>query len=204
MENVQQFLADLDKRRSCYALSSGCPLSDEEIIQLVQSCVRSAPSAFNCQSARVLILLGEAHRSFWHLTEDALRHVVPAEQFEPTHRKIIAFEGAHGTILYFEDWETTDELQAKYPTYHDSFPIWAQQANGMLQYMVWTALAQAGVGASLQHYNPLVDGRVRLTFDVPKTWKLIAQMPFGTITQPPGPKEYVLTQARVRVIGQEQ
>ena len=37
-------------------------------------------------------------------------------------------------------------------------------AAGMLQLAVWTALAEKGLGASLQHYNPLIDdgGRRRI------------------------------------------
>ena len=35
--------------------------------------------------------------------------------------------------LYFIDDEVTEGLQKKYPLYAENFPIWAEQANGMLQ-----------------------------------------------------------------------
>ena len=35
----------------------------------------------------------------------------------------------------------------------------------------------------LQHYNPIVDEATASEFDIPKTWKLIAQMPFGDVRE---------------------
>lgn len=49
----------------------------------------------------------------------------------------------------------------------------------MLQLTVWTALAEQGIGASLQHYNPLIDVAVTRVFSVQESWRLAAQMPFG-------------------------
>jgi len=49
----------------------------------------------------------------------------------------------------------------------------------MLQFSVWVALAESGIGASLQHYNPIIDEEVAAAFHIPKTWKMMAQMPFG-------------------------
>ena len=72
-----------------------------------------------------------------------------------------------------------ESLQAQFPAYKDNFPLWAYQANAMTEFAVWTALAENGMGASLQHYNPLVDLEVHRQFHVPLDWKLIAQMPFG-------------------------
>jgi predicted oxidoreductase (fatty acid repression mutant protein) len=47
-----------------------------------------------------------------------------------------------------------------------------------------------GLGANLQHYNPIIDKKVRTAFDVPANWKLISQMPFGDIAHAPGTKEF--------------
>ncbi len=47
----------------------------------------------------------------------------------------------------------------------------------MAQFAVWTALAEHKVGASLQHYNPLVDAQTHKTWNLPESWKLRAQMP---------------------------
>ena len=52
-----------------------------------------------------------------------------------------------------------------------------------------TALATKGIGASLQHYNPIVDESTASQFDIPNTWKLIAQMPFGDVRESANEKE---------------
>ena len=60
--------------------------------------------------------------------------------------------------------------------------------NGMLQNNIWTALSQANIGANLQHYNPLIDDKIKELFSIPDTWKLTAQMPFGSIEAHPNEK----------------
>ena len=51
-------------------------------------------------------------------------------------------------------------MQAQFPLYADNFPVWAEHSDAMHQYAVWTTLAAAGIGANLQHYNPLIDAAV--------------------------------------------
>lgn len=69
----------------------------------------------------------------------------------------------------------------------------------MAQLSVWTALAAENVGASLQHYNPIIDDEVHATWDLPKTWKLRAQMVFGSIEQEAGEKNYMEDDSRFKI-----
>jgi predicted oxidoreductase (fatty acid repression mutant protein) len=55
------------------------------------------------------------------------------------------------------------------------------------------------VGANIQHYNPVIDKAVQDLFDLPASWKLIAQMPFGGIVAEPEPKEQEDIAIRVQV-----
>jgi predicted oxidoreductase (fatty acid repression mutant protein) len=71
------------------------------------------------------------------------------------------------------------QLQEQFPLYKENFALWSMQSAGMLNLVVWTALAEAGMGASLQHYNPLIDEAVKAKFNLPATWRLIAQMPLA-------------------------
>jgi predicted oxidoreductase (fatty acid repression mutant protein) len=57
----------------------------------------------------------------------------------------------------------------------------------MLQFALWTALEDMGFGASLQHYNPLIDKAVSERWLIGKSWRLIAQMPFGLPKDNPAP-----------------
>ena len=68
----------------------------------------------------------------------------------------------------------------------------------MRQLVVWTGLEAEGLGASLQHYNPLIDDEVKTEWNVPANWKLIAQMPFGNPTAAPGEKEFQPLEERVK------
>ncbi len=185
------FISLAKKRRTIYALGKNIDLQEDEVIELIKEAVKQAPSAFNSQSSRVLILLGNEHSRFWELTREQLRKIVPAEKFQPTSEKIDSFSAAAGSVLFFEDQEVVKTLQGKFPSYADNFPVWSEQSSGIAQYAVWLALAEKGIGANLQHYNPLVDEDVRLTWDVPSSWRLRAQMTFGAIISPAGDKSFI-------------
>ena len=105
MEQKNAFLRAAEKRRSRYALTDKSPVSDGQIVRLVQELVRTAPSAFNSQGARVLVLFGDKHRTFWQLVREALQRIVPAEKFAPTEEKLASFAAAYGTVLFFEEWK---------------------------------------------------------------------------------------------------
>ena len=63
---------------------------------------------------------------------------------------------------------------------------------------MWTALAEINVGASLQHYNPIIDAEVAQTYDIPANWKLRAQLVFGSIEAPAGEKTFMDDAARFK------
>ena len=180
----------MKNRRSRYALSAKSPISDKELEQLLRDAVQYTPSSFNSQSSRAVLLLGDNHSSLWNIVMDTLRAIVEPERFAETEAKINSFAAGYGTVLYFEDISIVEGFQKAIPNYSENFPVWSNQSAGMLQYAVWTALSAKGLGASLQHYNSIIDDAVKLKFDIPKEWKLIAQMPFGTALSEPAPLQY--------------
>ncbi|MBG9791319.1 nitroreductase [Paenibacillus dendritiformis] len=193
------FLDAVKKRRSIYAISKESVLSDEQLERLIGEAVLHTPTAFNSQSARVVVLLKEQHDKLWDLTTETLRQVVPAENFGATEEKMRSFRNGYGTVLYFEDQAVIQGLQEQFALYKDNFPIRSEQSSGMLQLVVWTALEAEGYGATLQHYNPLIDDAVRKEWNIPSTWKLIAQMPFGKPTAAPGEKQFAPLGERLQV-----
>lgn len=197
---TQDFFKALENRRSIYGLAKESPVSDERIQEIVEFAVKYTPSAFNSQSSRVVVLLGDKHDRFWDLTEEQLRAVVPADNFSPTEEKIASFRNGYGTVLFFEDETVVKGLQEQFALYAENFPIWSEQTSGMHQLVVWTALEMEGLGASLQHYNPLVDEAIQKEWDIPSNWKLRGQMPFGTPTMPAGDKEFKPLEERVKII----
>lgn len=110
-----------------------------------------------------------------------------------------SFCSGYGSVLFFEEEKIIQDLQKNYPLYKDNFPVWAQQSNGILQYIIWTSLQDEGFGVSLQHYNPLIDNEVKRQWNVPGNWALIAQMPFGKPTAAPGAKEIQPLEERVKI-----
>ena len=190
----------LKHRRSYYAISNKSLISDEEIENIVKFAVKHVPSAFNSQSTRLVLLLGEQHRKFWEIVKDTLRKIVSAEAFKATEAKVDnSFKAGYGTVLFLEDRTIVEGLQKAFPLYHEKFPIWSQHTCAMHQLAIWTMLEDAGFGASLQHYNPLVDEAVVAEWGLPEDWELVAQMPFGVPLQEPGLKEFNPIEGRVRI-----
>ncbi|SHI76920.1 nitroreductase family protein [Lutispora thermophila] len=196
---ASDFYTAVKERRSIYGISKETTISDERLEEVIREAVLHVPSAFNSQSGRVILLLGRSHDALWDITMEALRKVVPADKFAPTEEKINSFKMGYGTILYFEDMSIVQSLQQQFPRYKDNFPIWSQQSSGMIQYVIWTALEAEGLGASLQHYNELIEEDVRKHWSIPDNWKLIAQMPFGKPTVPAGEKEFMPLEDRFKI-----
>lgn len=200
---VNQFLEAAKKRRSIFALDKEIKVSKEEIVETIEEAVKYAPSAFNSQTARTVILFGAAHEKLWGtggIAEKAIRKVLPEGQsFDPTAKKLDSFNAGAGTILYFEDVSIVKNLQTQFPLYADNFPVWSEHSTGIVQFAVWTALSEIGIGGSLQHYNPLIDDAVRSEFKISESWVLKAQQPFGNIAAPAGEKTFTPIEERVKV-----
>ncbi len=191
----------MKKRRTIYHLGKELPVLKETLEQAVTEVIREAPSAFNSQSSRAVILYAEHHDWLWDLILSKLLTLVEdAEQKKQTEEKIAGFKAASGTILFFEEMATIRSLQEQMPLYSENFALWSQHGTGIAQFSVWTVLAELGVGASLQHYGNLIEQEVLAHFDLPSSWSLIAQMPFGAIQSEAGTKEYLPSSERVRVI----
>ncbi len=190
------YLSLATQRRTIYALGKALPLAEDAVVQLIQDAIRQAPSAFNSQSSRALILLGNEHNKFWELVREQLRKIVPAESFHATSDKIDGFAAAAGSVLFFEDQNVVTGLQEQFAAYADNFPVWSEHSSGIAQYAVWLALAEKGIGANLQHYNPLIDSDVQKTWNIPANWKLRAHMNFGSVQAPAGDKTYIEDEKR--------
>jgi len=195
----KDFYSAVQDRRTIYGISKETVIPDERIIEIVNYAVKHVPSAFNSQSGRAVLLLGEHHNKLWDITKEALRKKVPEGKFAPTEEKMNSFRSGYGSVLFFEDQSIIEGLQAQFPSYKDNFPLWSLQSSGMLQYVVWTSLELEGFGVSLQHYNPLIDDEIKKEWSIPANWRLLSQMVFGKPTAPAGEKEFKPLDERVKV-----
>lgn len=190
------FLENLKKRRSIYSLGDDTALSEDEISELIKKTVKVSPTAFNSQSQRIVILFGSAHKKLWELVEQSLKPLTPEAAFPKTQKKLKGFASGKGTVLFFEDQAVVKELQENYPLYADAFPAFSEDATAIAQGNVWTALANEDIGGSLQHYNPVIDEAVAEEWSIPNSWKLRAQLVFGSIKEPAGEKTFILDEER--------
>ncbi len=196
----QDYIETIKKRRSIYALGKNVADNNEDIAQLIQSAIKESPSSFNNQTVRAAILFGKSSDKLWEIVAERLKSEVPDEEsYKATRQKVDSFKAGVGTILFFTDDDIVQQYQEQLSLYAENFPIWADQANGMAQINVWQALAANDIGASLQHYNPLIDDDVHTAFDIPESWNLRGQMPFGSIEAPAGTKEYMTDDARFKI-----
>ena len=202
-ENLVSLQQAFDTRRTIYALGNELPVMPQAIVNIAERVLLHTPSAFNSQSSRLIVLFGKQHTQLWDITEAKLRQEVGNGDFSSSEKKIDSFRAAAGTVLFFEDSDVVKALQDKFPLYAHHFPTWAQQTSAMHQYALWTELRTLEVGASLQHYNPMIDNDVATVFKVPDNWVLVAQMPFGNILEPAGKKTYQPLNERMRVLGLE-
>lgn len=196
---MSNFLDIIKNRRSIYSLGRNTSLSESEITELIKEAVEQSPSAFNAQEPRVITLFGESHEKLWDITEQLLEPLTPAEAFENTKQKLAGFKAGLGTAMFFNDVDTTKQLQEQFTLYADNFPTWAEQANGIATANVWTTLSEAGIGANLQHYNPVIDEAVAAEWDVPKNWHLRAQLVFGSPEEQAGTKDFLADDERFLV-----
>lgn len=195
---MSNFLNSIKARRTIYAIGKNVTVDQAKIEETIREAVKQSPSAFNSQTSRVVTLYGESHINFWNIVRETLRKIVPAEAFEGTNQKIDSFAAGFGTALFYEDQDVVKGLQEQFALYADNFPVWSEHSSAIAQFATWTALSEIGIGASLQHYNPIVDAEVAETYDIPANWKLRAQLVFGSIEAPAGDKPFMDDAARFK------
>lgn len=171
----------LQQRRTYYNINKELPVSIEEVRSLVDRLTELVPDAFNMKSSRIVTVSGSRQDALWDAIYDVFEGKVARE-------KIDSFRAGAGTILYFYDRSVVAAMQEQFPLYAENFPVWANHSSAMLQLAIWSSLRELGIGASLQHYNPVIDARVRELLDLPEEYVLVAEMPFGGIVEEPAPK----------------
>ncbi|MBD0443296.1 nitroreductase family protein [Acinetobacter nosocomialis] len=199
--NETSFIELIKNRRSIYAIGNNLNQSNDEIEKLIQEAIRHSPSAFNSQSSRAVILFGQSHHKFWDTVLEVLKSIVPAEAISGTEQKIQSFAAGAGTVLFYEDQNVVKGLQEQFAAYADNFPIWSEHSTAIAQFAVWNILTEQGIGASLQHYNPIIDEKINVLFNIPSEWKLRAQLVFGSIEAKAGEKTFIDDESRFKTFG---
>ena len=180
----------MEKRRSVRILNDKMPISMDEVVERLKEVAELSPNAFLMQEIHLLVLTGDNHVKLWNkIIHDELQKVAPAEVFPRTEIKLDMFAKGAGTVLIFQDMDRVEEFKKKFALYADEMENWSQQDAGIVLANMWNSLTEAGVGATIQHYNPLINEAVAKEFDIPKNWLLNGQLVFGGIVSLPGDRE---------------
>ncbi|MEJ6347937.1 nitroreductase family protein [Holzapfeliella sp. He02] len=194
------FIDLMKKRRTIYALGKNVSQSKEEISTVIKEAVKESPTAFNNQSTRAVILFGDSSDRVWDITIDVLRGIIKDDAaFEQSKQRVSSFKNGIGTILYFTDSNDVEQSKKDFAMYADNIYDWSEQGIGSAQYSVWAALASNNIGANIQHYNPIIDDKIKEAFDIPENWVLRAEMPFGSIENPAGGRSEMNDDDRFKV-----
>lgn len=179
---MQNYIEIIKKRRSYYNLSEDVDLSNEEIKYLVEDVMNTTPSHMNSQTTRIVLLFDEKSKEFWTRVNETFDNKIKEEKFH-------GFYHAKGTALYFIDKDEIKKQEKDIPSYKEYFETWGHHSLAMLQLNLWQALRDEGIGASNQHYNPVIDSWVKDLYELPDSWELTAEMPFGKIEEEPEKKD---------------
>lgn len=183
----------LKQRRSIYDINKNLPVEENVVFDFIKEATELVPDAFNMKSSRVVVVTKENQDLLWDKIYEVFNGQVPRE-------KIDGFKKGYGTILYFIDKNVVKALQDQFPLYAPRFIEWSNQSAGMLELSIWSGLKELGIGASLQHYNPVIDNMVKELFNIPESYELNAQMPFGGINSEPEAKAREDISLRVNIL----
>lgn len=199
---MAEFKQLIKNRRSIYALGQNSDYSVEEIVATIRETQKDVPTAFNSQTSRLVVVTGEANTKFWNLILDVQKQVLDQATWDFMSPIMEGSKNAIGTVLFFEDRDAV----ATMPTQGQRTEAYKQNNSANAQFATWLALAEMNLGGSLQHFNvgyeQGFDKAIREMFNLPDSYELIAQMPFGSIEQEAGEKEYIDSEVQVQVISE--
>jgi predicted oxidoreductase (fatty acid repression mutant protein) len=113
---ADKFLEVVEARKSLYKLKAESTIPDSKIQEIVEATIKHAPSTYNVQSARAVILLGAKHQQLWDI---AIKHMEPALEGSPMKDHVVSrialHRASYGTVLWYEDQDALKALGEKSP-----------------------------------------------------------------------------------------
>ena len=174
----------IEKRRSNYDLGNNLEISKKDLINLLRKIIYYAPSPFNVQSSKIVLLNKKSHHLLWTtVVEEFLKKNNNGDLLDSDKARIKREDKAYGTILFYKDERVIEEVKEKLDAYeHKSLDSWCIEESAMLQMNIWNELRLRNIGAHIVHFDD-IDEEVSVAFDIDKNYKLVAMMVFGNIIQ---------------------
>ena len=98
MASTKPFFAAVESRRTIYPLKNESPISDERIKEIVTLAVKNAPSAFNSQTGRVVVVLKKEHVRLWEAIMEVYKAMLPEDKYNGAKQRFDMFKAAYGTV----------------------------------------------------------------------------------------------------------
>ena len=174
----------IEKRRSNYDLGNNLEISKKDLINLLRKIIYYAPSPFNVQSSKIVLLNKKSHHLLWTtVVEEFLKKNNNGDLLDSDKARIKREDKAYGTILFYKDERVIEEFKEKLDAYEQkSLDSWCIEESAMLQMNIWNELRLRNIGAHIVHFDN-IDEEVSVAFDIDKKYKLVAMMVFGNINQ---------------------
>ncbi|KAL9126311.1 MAG: hypothetical protein Q9175_007939 [Cornicularia normoerica] len=200
---AQAFLDATVVRRSVVQIKAETVIPEERIVDIVQHAILHAPSPFHVQSCRAIVLFNDKHRKMWDIAKETVLTTMPPPVFTSLEPKLKEYRGGYGTVLFLEDPKPEELLPPQLQNIMSKNRY--DHSNGMNQFIVWTALSVEGLGCNLQHYQPHFSPETLEEWGIDPSWKMRAQLVFGTPFGGPrgGEKTFKPLEERVRVFGKK-
>ena len=196
---MTQFKDLAAKRRSIYHIGKNTDHSSKEIVDALKAVLKDVPTAFNSQTSRIVIAFGDKHQALWDEIYQVQEGVLEGDMWEQMSGVIQGAKEGLGTILFFEDLNEVENM----PANPERSIAYKENNSANHQYAAWLTLAELDLGATLQHFNigyeQGFDKSIRQMFDLPDSYAMLAQMPFGSVETPAGDKDYIDQDEKVRV-----
>ena len=194
------YIDALKKRRTQYALGRNLSLSKEELIALVKDAVKHSPSSFNSQSSRALVLFGAESVKLWDLAIEAVRVARPKASTRPKPSSRASPPApAPSCSSKTRTWSAACKRSSRCtPTTSRSgrnrLAAWPSCRSGPR----WPTPAWAPACSTTTRWSTPM---WRASGNIPASWKLRAQMPFGSNEAGFGEKAFMDDAERFRVAG---
>ena len=151
----------IEKRRSNYDLGNNLEISKKDLINLLRKIIYYAPSPFNVQSSKIVLLNKKSHHLLW---------TTVVEEFLKKNNNGDLLDSDKARIKRVDAYE------------QKSLDSWCIEESAMLQMNIWNELRLRNIGAHIVHFDD-IDEEVSVAFDIDKNYKLVAMMVFGNIIQ---------------------
>lgn len=174
---MRTLLQLLKRRRSVRRVKGG--EIDPQLISGILEAARWAPSPYNVQPWH-FVVVREGNNRLWDTIEAAERAERKGKNLERALERPKGFRGSIFTILIYRDQGAVERMLAEY-SYLDpvAFDDWVRQALGMAQLLLWLAVTERGLTASLQHIQHAEEPIAALLGMPQDRFQLVAIMPVG-------------------------